>query len=154
MEKTISKHEKPIPEIAALIQKAYGLMTSNPDKCDRIAHEAMQQYPKHKYIPGMSHGYMHTYLEYYLQGEFAPAMENNKKAEAFFLSINNTHCLQSAYKDIGVGYNDWKTPEQALQDCNINPDLQQEGDNPKLECAILVNTITDITSISHIMENN
>ncbi|PKN80561.1 MAG: hypothetical protein CVU48_01635 [Candidatus Cloacimonetes bacterium HGW-Cloacimonetes-1] len=139
MEKLLKKDRKIAPEVGALIQKAYQFMTSDPAECIRLGQEALELSKKHKFDFGMGHAYIHIGLGHYHRGELAPAMENNKLAEATFREIGNIHGLRSVYNNIGTIYDDWDDRDKALQYYKMNLDLQQEGDDPKLKCNILLN---------------
>jgi len=125
--------------VGPLIQKAYQVMTSNPEECLSLGRQALEIAKQHKFAFGMGHAYVHIGLGHYHQGELAQAMEHYKMAEATFLSINDIHGLRTVYNNIGIVYDDWQDCDKALQYYQMNLDLQQEGDDPKLKCTILVN---------------
>ncbi len=139
MEKLLKKERIIARDVGALIQKAYELMTSDPGECIRLAKEALELSQKHKFDLGMGHAYLHIGLGHYHRGELAPAMEHYKMAEATFQEIGNIHGLRTVYNNIGVVYDDWEDRDKALQYYKKNLDLQQEGDDPKLKCNILLN---------------
>jgi C4-dicarboxylate-specific signal transduction histidine kinase len=139
MEKLLKKDKKIAPTVGSRIQKAYELMTSNPEECVRLAREALEISKKHKFDFGMGHSYIHIGLGHYHQGELAKALEQYKLAESVFHGINNIHGLRSVYNNIGIVYDDWQDCDKALQYYKMNLDLQQEGDDPKIKCNILIN---------------
>ncbi|MEF3695269.1 MAG: tetratricopeptide repeat protein [Candidatus Cloacimonadota bacterium] len=122
-----------------MIQKAYELMTSNPEECIRLAREALKTSQKHKFDFGMGYAYTHIGLGYYHQGELAQALEHYKLAESTFQSIGDVHGLRTVYNNIGVVYDDWQDCDKALQYYQMNLDLEREGDDPKIKCNILIN---------------
>ncbi|MDD2227887.1 MAG: tetratricopeptide repeat protein [Candidatus Cloacimonetes bacterium] len=125
--------------VGPLIQKAYQVMTSHPDECLSLGLQALELAKQHSFDFGIGHAYIHIGLGYYHQGELADAMENYKKAEAVFVKINNIPGLRGVYNNIGTVYDDWQDCENALQYYQMNLDLQQEGDDPKVKCNILIN---------------
>lgn len=122
-----------------MIQKAYQVMTSDPEDCLNLGRKALELSQRHEFTFGMGHAYIHIGLGHYHQGELAQAMDNYKKAEAIFLRINNIHGLRTVYNNIGTVYDDWQDCDKALQYYQMNLDLQQEGDDPKVKCNILIN---------------
>ena len=139
MEKLLKKDRKIAPAVGSRIQKAYELMTSDPTECIRLAREALEISIKHKFDFGMGHSYLHIGLGHYHQGELAQALEQYIKAETVFQSIKNIHGLRTVYNNIGIIYDDWQDCDKALQYYKMNLDLQQEGDDPKIKCNILIN---------------
>ncbi|PKN73583.1 MAG: hypothetical protein CVU50_02380 [Candidatus Cloacimonetes bacterium HGW-Cloacimonetes-3] len=125
--------------VGPLIQKAYQVMTSDPEECINLGGQALKIAKQHNFAFGMAYAYVHIGLGHYHQGELAGAMENYKKAETIFLATNNIHGLRTVYNNIGIVYDDWQDCDKALQYYQMNLDLQQEGDDPKVKCNILIN---------------
>lgn len=139
MKKNTQKAGKSTQKVPVLIQKAYGLMTSNPGECIRLAREALEISQKHKYDFGMGHAYIHIGLGHFHQGELAQALEQYKLAETIFFNLNDSHGLRTVYNNIGVVYDDWRDRDKALQYFKMNLDLEQENDDPRIKCNILGN---------------
>lgn len=125
--------------IGPLIQKAYQVMSSHPQECLSLGRQALELAKQHNFDFGIGHAYIHIGLGYYHQGELAQAMENYKQAEAVFVKINDIPGLRAVYNNIGIVYDDWQDCEKALHYYQMNLDLQQEGDDPKVKCNILIN---------------
>lgn len=139
MEKLLKKDKKIAPAVGLLIEQAYKVMTSDPPECICLASIALELSKKHVFPLGMAHAYIHIGLGYYHQGELGQALEHYQKAEAIFLNIKNIHGLRTVYNNIGIVYDDWQDCDKALQYYQMNLDLQDEGDDPKIKCNILVN---------------
>jgi two-component system, NtrC family, sensor kinase len=140
MSKIESRDEHQTPsEVAALIMKAYQVMTSDPEECIRLAESALLISQQSSFRRGISQACMHIGLGKYHQGELASALQQYRLAEDIFVQDKDYVGLRSVYNNIGILYCQWKDYDRALEYFQKNLSLEQKSANPSLSCMILIN---------------